>query len=191
LIVSGKVCGRQPCRVDVDPLVDLPAPARELQQRALVLLTEMQDRLSASGDALRSLTRQLGTTDERLRRPANLPAIAIDATRALMRTVSSLRRTLGWLPSHAHTPPGQHASLGESINRLKSEIAGSASPPTPAQSQALHRLHRDLSRASALVSTVLSDELPALNRQLERHGLSPVRTSIKSSQVLVLRENVG
>jgi hypothetical protein len=191
LIVSGKICGRQPCRVDVDPLVDLPGPARELQQRALVLLTEMQDRLIASADALRSLTRQLGTTDERLRRPANLPAIVLNATCALMRTVSSLRRTLGWYPPHAQTPPGQHASLGESINRLKSEIAGSASAPTPAQSQALNRLHRDLSRALALVRTVLSDELPALNRQLERHGLSPVRTSIKSSHALVLRANVG
>ncbi len=191
LVVSGKECGRRAFAVEGDPLIDLPEPARELQQRALVLLTEMQDRVIASSEALRGITRQLGVVYGRLRRNGDLCSSTLSATRTLVRSVGSLRRTIG-RPFRAQAGSSRHhAALGTSINRLKGEIAGSASAPTPTQSQALMRLHRELSQALALVTSLLADDLPALNRQLEGHGLSPVRVSIKPSQALALREYVN
>jgi photosystem II stability/assembly factor-like uncharacterized protein len=188
LMVNGRTCGARTFSVDLDPLVDLPEPARELQRRALVILTDMQDRLNACASALRVVARELAPLYAQLRQQSSLPASVLNTIAALVHSVATLRRTVGDNPIAPAPLDAGRPALRPRVDALKAQIAGSPSPPTQTQSEALARLRQELAAALALMANLVVGELPTTNRLLDSHGLSAVRLTMKRSHGFTLAD---
>jgi AraC-like DNA-binding protein/photosystem II stability/assembly factor-like uncharacterized protein len=180
LVAGGTVCGTRLARVEPDPGVTLSDAARELQQRALIELTAMQDAVAGAAAALHTVITHLQAAYSRLERSLVLPPSVLHAMAALARRTNALCKVVG-AQAFAHDDASSviPVTLRMRVNDLKSEIAGTSSAPTPLQTQALARLQTELSQLVGQANAILTHQLPAINRQLEHHGASPLRLATK------------
>jgi hypothetical protein len=187
LVVDRKGCGTQRVRVDADPLIDISDAARDLHHRAVAELTEMQNTVRSAAAALDAIWSQLHTAHDRLQRSTIVPGTVCSAGTALVRKVFALRRlVVGHAPRQARkgSPPSARVgalrlTLTARVHGLKADIAGSTSAPTPLQAQMLNRLRHDTTELVEQVNTILTDELPTVNRLIELSGISPARVSAR------------
>jgi AraC-like DNA-binding protein/photosystem II stability/assembly factor-like uncharacterized protein len=190
LLVAGRPRDTQMLRVEADPLVSLSDAARELQQRGLIELTAMQDAVAAAAATLHSAGAQLQAVRDRLARMVMLPSTVVEAAGSLARRIRALSRIVEGNGEETATDRAtivaHRVSFSTCVNRLKGEIAGSASPPTPLQAQMLVRCENALNRLVVHINAILTHQLPALNRQLEHHGASPVRVAARSLPPLLI-----
>ena len=154
------------------------------------MLTDMQDRLIASASVLRAVARQLAPLHAQLRQQPSLPASLLSTIAALAHSVATLRRTVGDSLTAVSPLDACRLALRPRVDALKAQIAGSPSPPTQNQSEALARLRQELAAALAMMANLVAGELPTTNRLLDSHGLSAVRLSLKSSHAFTLADDV-
>jgi hypothetical protein len=143
----------------------------------------MQDRVAQSAAALRAIAGPLESVHLLLRRGTIVPEAVRVQGATLVRDVGLLRRLvaepLDVNVNDVPRPVSGSRPLGERVSALKAQIAGSASAPTALQLDCLAQLQQELAHVMRQVMAVISGSLPALNRQLEAQGLSPVRAPVK------------
>jgi AraC-like DNA-binding protein/photosystem II stability/assembly factor-like uncharacterized protein len=187
LVVDRKGCGTQRVRIEADPLIEIPDTERDLHQRAIGDLTEMQNTVGSAAAALDAIWSQLHAAHDRLQRSTIVPGPVCSAGTVLVRKVVALRRLVvshtprltRKVAPQVHAMVGTQATLSTRVHALKADIAGSTSAPTPVQSQALQRLRREMSEMIEQLNAILTEELPLLNRMIERNGISPARVSTR------------
>jgi hypothetical protein len=186
LFVGDDAHGTRAIRVDADPLMEISDRARDEQQRAVSLLTALQDSLSASAAAAGAVWAELRSLREQFR-VAPVPGALRLAGRALFTALFEVQQRVGpripvdddELPSAAtlgiarerHTP----YPLRARVQVLKSEISASPSAPTAAQVRTLQRLSDDVGRVLSQLDSVIGNQLTALNRLLEDTALHGIR----------------
>jgi hypothetical protein len=186
LFVGDDAHGTRAIRVDADPLVEISDMARDEQQRAVSLLTALQDSLSASAAAVGAVWAELRLLREQFRVAPLSGALRL-AGQALATALFELHQHVGSpipvdddeRPSAATTGIARERHppypLRARVQLLKSEISASPSAPTAAQVRTLQRLSDDVGRVLSQLDSVVGNQLTALNRLLEDSALHGIR----------------
>jgi hypothetical protein len=144
--------------VKADPRIDVSHADRQARQDAMLSMYRLAGPSYEAGQTVRRLTQQVSGIRRMLRDHHNVPE-------RVTTTVDTLESDLQDL--------GRRANQSNRLLRTSAAIEGATARPTAAQLAQIDKAWEDIPSLIDEINDIVNDRLPALNRQLDEHGVRP------------------